>query len=59
MFLNYSTLKSLNHLTENFAGMFLGWSFTKYVFCVERKSTTAGRSFNIGCYGKMKKIQKL
>jgi hypothetical protein len=35
MFLDYYYLKPLNQLTENFAGMFIGWSFRKLMgFCV-------------------------
>ena len=29
IFKNYSDLKPLNHFTANFAGMYIGWSFTK------------------------------
>ena len=43
------------------AGMFFAWSFTKclFFFYVNRKSkmaTTAGHSFSIAPYGKMKKL---
>jgi hypothetical protein len=35
IFKNYSDLKPLNHFTANFAGMFIGWSFTKKIWGVE------------------------
>ena len=45
----------MNHLKANLTGMFLGWSYTKCVFCVNQNFkmvTTAGHYFNIGPYGK-------
>ena len=47
MFLDYYYLKSLSQLTENFAGMFIGWSFRKLMgFCVDILDAGHSRKYN-------------
>jgi hypothetical protein len=45
---NYSNFKPKPHLKANLGAIFIGWSFTKYVFlCVDRKFKIAARAHNV------------
>ena len=48
MFLDYYYLKPLNQLTENFTGMFIGWSFRKLMgfLCVVILDAGHSRKYN-------------
>ena len=62
IFMHFNFLKPLNHLNANLSGKYLLWSFPNECFCVNLKSiisTMAGHTFNIGLYGKMKKVNGL